>query len=116
MNSLDEIFIKPITTSEHPDPTETCRFINDEYGVYGYDYVFLEDATWNALRAIAGDEDCTVDDLCAHIDLNFAHGGDFAPAARLYVLRYVADRIPQSVALPPELLFLRELAGPARLQ
>jgi predicted DNA-binding ribbon-helix-helix protein len=113
---IQQIIMKPITTPEYPDPAETRRFINDEYGVYGYDYVFLEDATWNALCAIAGDEDCTVDDLCAHIDLNFAHGGDFAPAARLYVLRYVADRIPQSVALTPELLFLRELAGPARLQ
>ncbi len=115
MNNPEEIFVKPITTPEH-DPTEWRRFIHDENGFYGYDYVFLEDATWNALCAIAGDEDCTVDDLCAHIDLNFAHGGDFAPAARLYVLRYVADRIPQSVALLPQLLFLSELADPGRLQ
>jgi predicted DNA-binding ribbon-helix-helix protein len=113
---IQQIIMRPITTLEYPDPAEARRFINDEYGVYGYDYVFLEDATWNALCATAGDENCTVDNLCADIDLNFADGGDFAPAARLYVLRYVADRIPQSIALPPELLFLRELAAPARFQ
>jgi hypothetical protein len=45
MNNSDEIFVKPITTQEHPDPTEWRRFIHDENGFYGYDYVFLEDAT-----------------------------------------------------------------------
>ena len=77
---------------------------------------FSKTATWHTLCEIANDKGCTVGQLCSHIDLNFAQGGDFAPAARLYVLRCVADRIPQSVALPPELLFLRELADPARLQ
>jgi predicted DNA-binding ribbon-helix-helix protein len=107
---IEEIHIGPITTPDCPDPAEIPRTIRDDDGFYGYDTVFLEDATWKALGAVAGDEDRTVHDLCAHIDLNFAHGGDFAPPARLYVPRYVADHIPESVTLPPELLFLRELA------
>jgi predicted DNA-binding ribbon-helix-helix protein len=107
---IQQIIMRPITTPDYPDPEEARRFINDEYGFYGHDYVFLEDATWHALCEIAHERGCTVDELCCDIDLNFAHGGDFAPAARLYVLRYVADRIPESVTLPPELLFLRELA------
>jgi hypothetical protein len=48
MNNFDDIFVKPVTTQEHPDPTEYRRFIHDENGFYGYDYVLLEDATWNA--------------------------------------------------------------------
>jgi Ribbon-helix-helix domain len=83
--------MKPITAPKHPDPTEWRRFIHDEDGFYGYDYVFLEDATWNTLCAIAGDEDRTVDDLCADIELNFAPTEPFAPAARRYVARYLAD-------------------------
>jgi predicted DNA-binding ribbon-helix-helix protein len=113
---IEQIILKPITTPTYPDPAEARRYVRDVDGFYGYDYVFLEDTTWNALGEIAREKGSTVDELCSDIDLNFAHGGDFAPAARRYVLRYVADRIPQSVALPPELLFLRELADPARLQ
>jgi Ribbon-helix-helix domain len=113
---IQQIVMRPITTPDYPDPEEARRFINDEYGFYGHDYVFLEDATWHALCEIAHELGCTAGQLCSHIDLNFAHGGDFAPAARLYVLRYVADRIPQSAALPPELLFLRELGDRVRLQ
>lgn len=41
MNSLDEMFMKPITTPEHPDPAEARRYVDDEDGFYGYDYVFL---------------------------------------------------------------------------
>jgi hypothetical protein len=59
---IQPIIIKPISTPEYPDPAKTRRFITDEYGVYGYDYVFLEDATWNALCHIAREEDCTVDE------------------------------------------------------
>jgi ribbon-helix-helix protein len=114
--NLEQIILTPITTLEYPDPVEARRYVDDEDGFYGYDYVFLEDATWHALCEIANERGCTVGQLCSHIDLNFANGGDFAPVARLYVLRYVADRIPPSVALPPELLFLRELSGRQRLQ
>ena len=71
----------------------------------------LEDATWNALREIACEQGCTVDELCCHIDLNFAQDEPFAPAARRYVLRYVAERMPNGIELPAELRFLRELRG-----
>jgi hypothetical protein len=27
---IEQIIVKPITTPEHPDPTEARRFINDE--------------------------------------------------------------------------------------
>jgi hypothetical protein len=50
---IQQIIMRLITPPEYPYPAETRRFINDEYGVYGYDYVFLEDATWNALCHIA---------------------------------------------------------------
>ena len=114
--NIAELIPRPITTPEYPDPTEARRFIHDEYSFYGYDYVFLEDATWNALVHIAQHENCTAGELCSHIDLNFAHrGAPFAPAARLYVLRYVADRLV-NVELPPELLFLRDLTQRGRLQ
>jgi hypothetical protein len=43
---IQQIIMRPITTPEYPDPEEVRRFINDEYGFYGYDYVFLEDAAW----------------------------------------------------------------------
>ena len=109
--NIEEIIKKPITTPEYPDPTEARRYIDDPDGFYGYDYIFLEDATWSALCEIARDRGCTVDELCGDIDLNFAPGEDFAPAARRYVLRYVADRIPASIELPPELRFLREMGG-----
>lgn len=48
----------------HPDPTEIRRSIRGDYGFYGFDCVFLEDITSNALCDIANERDCTVDDLC----------------------------------------------------
>ena len=63
--NIENIITQPITTPEYLDPTEARRFIHDEDGFYGYDYVFLEDATWNALVHIARDENCTVDALCS---------------------------------------------------
>lgn len=114
--NIEQIILRPITTPEFPDPEEARRFIHDEYNVYGYDYVFLEDATWQALRHIAIEQDCTVDDLCSHIDLNFAGDEPFAVAARRYVLRYVADRIPTDIKLPPALRFLSELRGAQSIQ
>jgi len=114
--NIEEIIQKPITTHEYPDPTEARRYICDDDGFYGYDYVFLEDATWHALCHIALDRGGTVDELCGDIDLNFAPGEDFAPAARRYVLRYVAERLPANIELPPELCFLRALDERRSLQ
>jgi predicted DNA-binding ribbon-helix-helix protein len=114
--TIDPVLTQPLTTPQFPDPAEAIRYIDDPDGFYGHDYVFLEDAAWHALCEIACERGCTVDELCSDIDLNFAPGEPFAPAARLYVLRYVADRLPQSAALPPELLFLRELGDRERLQ
>ena len=51
--NVDKIILKPITTPEYPDPTEARRYVDDEDGFYGYDYVFLEDAIWHALCEIA---------------------------------------------------------------
>ena len=113
--NIEQIILHPITTSEFADPEESRRFIHDD-SFYGYDYVFLEDATWHALCHIAVDQGCTVDDLCSHIDLNFAGDEPFAVAARRYVLRYVADRIPTDIKLPPELRFLSELRGAQSIQ
>ncbi len=50
---VEQIILKPITTLEYPDPVEARRYVDDEDGFYGYDYVFLEDATWHALCEIA---------------------------------------------------------------
>jgi hypothetical protein len=47
--NIDELNIGPITTPEHPDPTEIRRYIRDDYGFYGFDTVFVEDATWKVL-------------------------------------------------------------------
>jgi hypothetical protein len=47
------MIINPITTPDYPDPTEVRRYIDHTDGFCGYDYVFLEDATWNALCDIA---------------------------------------------------------------
>jgi hypothetical protein len=113
MNKLDEIFMKPITTPEHPDPTEWRRFIHDEYGFYGYDYVFLEDATWNALCEIAHERGCSVDELCGDIDLNFAPGEPIAPAARHYVMRYIGA-ISDNIELPRNFRILTELLATHR--
>src|SRR5271170_1969354 len=111
MSNLDDIFMKPITTPEHPDPTEARRYIRDDDGFYGYDYVFLEDATWNALCEIAHERGCTVDELCCDIDLNFAPSEPFALAARRYVARYLAD-IPGNIELPRNFHVLRDLLAP----
>jgi predicted DNA-binding ribbon-helix-helix protein len=97
--NIEEIINKPITTSGYPDPTEARRYLDDPDGFYGYDYVFLEDATWNALCEIADERGCTVDELCKDIELNFAPGESFTPAARRYVMRYLAG-IPGNIELP----------------
>ena len=56
---VEQIILKPITTPTYPDPTEARRYVDDEDGFYGYDYVFLEDATWHALCEIAVERGCT---------------------------------------------------------
>ena len=106
---------KPLTSPEYPDPTEIRRYINDPDGFYGFDYVFLEDATWNALREIARERGCTVYELCSDIELNFAPGEDFAPSARRYVLRYI-EHIPENIELPANFRVLTELVQGRRAQ
>jgi hypothetical protein len=107
-----EQIINPITTPEYPDPTEARRFINDEYGFYGYDYVFLEDAAWNALCEIAREHGSTADELCLIIGDEFPDA-DFAQAARYYVLRHIA-RIPDNIELPANFPVLTELLTACR--
>jgi Ribbon-helix-helix domain len=111
--NIEQIIMRPITTPEYPDPAETRRFINDEYGVYGYDYVFLEDATWNALCEIAHERACVVGELCSDIELNFAPGEPFTPAARHYVMRTLAE-IPDNIELPANFRVLSGLLGERR--
>jgi hypothetical protein len=113
--NIEQIFLRPITTAEHPDPTETQRYIRDDDGFYGYDYVYVEDALWNALCEIACERDGTVDELCGDIDLNFAPGEDFTPAARLYVSRYI-EQIPDNIELPGNFRVLMELLNRRRSQ
>jgi predicted DNA-binding ribbon-helix-helix protein len=84
-------------------------------GFYGFDTVFLEDATWKALCEIARERGCTVDELCSDIELNFAPGEPFAPAARRYVLRTLAD-IPDNIELPADFHVLRQLRNRRSLQ
>jgi hypothetical protein len=67
---LEQITIEPITTPDCPDSTKSPRTIRDDDGFYGFDTVFLEDATWNALCEIARERGCTVDELCSDIELN----------------------------------------------
>lgn len=55
---IEQMIIKPITTPEYPDPTEARRYIRDDDGFHGYDHVFLEDATWDALCEIARERGC----------------------------------------------------------
>jgi hypothetical protein len=112
---IQQIIVRPITTPEFPDPAETRRFIDDEYGVYGYDYVFLEEATWNALCGIAPERDCTVGDLCSDIKLNFALGEPFTPAARHYVMRSLAG-LPDNIELPGNFRVLRDLRNRRSVQ
>jgi hypothetical protein len=76
---IEQIHIGPITTPDCPDPTESPRYIRDDDG---FDIVFLEDATWNLLCEIARERGSTLDELCGDIELNFAPGEAFAPAAR----------------------------------
>jgi predicted DNA-binding ribbon-helix-helix protein len=103
----------PITTRGYPDPAEARRYLDDPDGFYGYDYVFLEDATWNALCDIACERGCTVDELCKEIEFNFAPDEDFAPAARRYVLRYI-DQVPDNIELPANFPTLTELLNQRR--
>ena len=111
--NIQQIIMKPITTPEYPDPTEALRYVDDEDGFYGYDYVFLEDATWHALSEIANERGCTIGQLCSHIDLNFAKDEPFAAAARRYVMRYLAD-IPGNIELPGNFHVLRDLLAAHR--
>ena len=113
--NVEQIIINPITTPNYPDPTEVRRFIDDPDRFYGYDYVFLEDATWNALCEIARERGCTVDELCGDIDLNFAPDESFAPSARRYVLRYI-DQVPENIELPANFRALKELRDRRRAQ
>ena len=112
---IDELNIGPITTPEHPDPTEIRPSIRSDYGFHDFDCVFLEDATWNALCDIAGELDCTVDDLCLTIGHEFPNA-DFTQAARYTVLRHYAAKIPAGLPLPPELRALKELTDRRCLQ
>jgi hypothetical protein len=73
-----QIFIEPITMPDYPDPTEIPRYIRDDDGFYGFDTVFLEDATWNALSKIARERGCTVDELCSDIGHVAHHLGQVA--------------------------------------
>jgi predicted DNA-binding ribbon-helix-helix protein len=102
--NIQEIIGKPITTPEFPDPSEIHR------SVYGHDSVLVEDTTWNALCHIARLERCTIGHLCAQIERG-SGGPPFAPAARYYVMSYVAERLPADIELPPELRFLGALRG-----
>jgi len=102
--SVEQIITKTITTPAYPDPTEAWRYLDDPDGFYGYDYVYLEDATWNALCEIARERGRTVDELCGDIELNFAPGEDFAPAAPVRAALYrtgarqhrIAGQLPRS--------------------
>jgi hypothetical protein len=107
---VEQIILTPITTPRYPDPTVARRFY---HGRYGYDYVYLGDTTWNALCEIAHERACTVDELCKDIELNFAPGDPFAPAARRYVVRYIAD-IPDNIELPANFRVLTELLAARR--
>jgi Ribbon-helix-helix domain len=107
-----EQIINPLTTPEYPDPTEARRYIRDDDGFYGYDNVFLEDATWNALCEIAHEKGNTVDELCLMIGDEFPDA-DFAQAARYYVLRHIAG-IPGNIELPGNFHVLRELIAAGR--
>jgi predicted DNA-binding ribbon-helix-helix protein len=105
---VEETSLGPITTPDYLDPDERVRTI---HGFYGYDYVFLEDAIWNALCAIARREGQTVDELCVDIDRYFADVEGFPPAARAYVLRYVAKQISEKAELPGELQAFAKLGN-----
>jgi predicted DNA-binding ribbon-helix-helix protein len=111
--SIVKIINNPITTSRYPDSTEARRYLDDPDGFYGHDYIFLEDATWHALREIAHEWGCTVDELCKDIEFNFAAGEDFSPAARRYLLRYLAG-IPSNIELPRDFPVLCELLAERR--
>jgi hypothetical protein len=105
--NIENMIKQPITTPEYPDPTEARRFIHDEDGFYGHDYVFLEDATWNALGEIACEQGCTVDELSLAVGYEFPDAY-LAQAARYYVLRYLAA-IPDNIKLPGNFRVLTQL-------
>jgi hypothetical protein len=52
---IKEIHIGPITVPDCPDPAEIQRTIRDDDGFYGFETVFVEDATWYALCATRND-------------------------------------------------------------
>jgi hypothetical protein len=52
--------------------------------------------------------DCTVGELCSDIELNFAPGEPFTPAARHYVMRTLAG-IPDNIKLPANFRVLSKL-------
>ena len=112
---IDELNIGPITTPEHPDPTEIRRSIRGDYGFYGFHCVFLEDVTSNALCDIANERDCTVDDLCLTVRHEMPDA-DFTQAARYTVLRHYAAKIPDSLPSPPELRALKQLTDRRHVQ
>jgi len=113
--NTEQIIMKPFTSLEYPDPTKIRRYINDPDGFYGFDYVFLEDTTWNALCEIARERGRTVDELRGDIELNFAPGEDFAPSARRYVLRYI-EHIPENIELPANFRVLTQPVQRRRTQ
>ena len=61
---VDELNISPITTPEHADLTEIRRYIRDDHDPYGFDTVFVEEVTWDAV--------CEPSTTCASIStVNF---------------------------------------------
>jgi predicted DNA-binding ribbon-helix-helix protein len=116
MMNIDQIIMKPITTPAYPDSTEARRYIDDPDDRQGYDYLFVEDATWNALGEIARERGRTIDELCvsiirSHDDLD----KDFAPAARSDVMRHI-KQIPDNIELPANFRVLTELLSRLRAQ
>ncbi len=95
-----QIFHGPMTTSEYPDPSAHARYIRGDDGFR--DYVLLEDAIWNALCVISRVQSRTVDELCCDINES-GSGQDFATAARIYVLSYVAQQLSANAELSAEL-------------
>jgi len=62
--------------------------------------------TWNALCAIASEQNLTLNELCTEIVAVTAPTASFSAAVRCYVLGHISDQIPDE-ELPDELLSLR---------
>jgi hypothetical protein len=62
---------------------------------------------------ITDERGCTVDELCKDIEFNFAPDESFTPAARRYVMHYLAG-IPGNIELPRNFPVLVELLGERR--